>query len=141
MSPEVILAIARAYDGGVMNFGCRAVFSGFMLLASMAHANSDGQRMIHGSDIAKAASIAYEKFKIDLASEYSGHPVVEGAEKLLEFSREPGNYDMGVSQTEEFYIVVFLPRRVPHFENVVGGGGEYRIRKTDLALVGSKGYR
>ncbi len=66
---------------------------------------------------------------------------MEETAELLEFSRNPRNYDMGVSQTDDLYIVVFLPRRVPPFENVVGGGGEYRIRKSDLSVVRSMGYK
>ncbi|MBB3344729.1 hypothetical protein [Luteimonas sp. RC10] len=108
-----------------------------MSCTSIARAADNGSIV----NVAKAAAIAYARFEVDLERGYSEHPISEDTIELLVFSRNPGNYDMGVSQTNELYVVVFLPRRVPPFENVTGGGGEYRIRKSDLSVMSSMGYR
>ncbi|MEN5118181.1 hypothetical protein ABE488_12725 [Luteimonas sp. TWI662] len=98
-------------------------------------------RSADGVSVAKAAAVAYARFEADFEREYSEHPISEDTIKLLAFSRNPGNYDLGVSQTDELYVVVFLSRRVPPFENVTGGGGEYWVRKSDLSVVRSIGYK
>jgi hypothetical protein len=107
-----------------------------MSFGSIARA-ADG---VFVADVAKAAAVAYARFEVDLEREYSEHPISEDTVELLAFSRNPGNYDMGVSQTNELYVVVFLPRRVPPFEHVTGGGGEYWVMKSDLSVVKSIGY-
>lgn len=92
-----------------------------------------------GSGVESAVGVAREKFARRLADERSGRALSRD-EDLLSFLMNPDNYDVGVSQTMDLYIVVFLPRRIPPFENVVGGGGVYYIRKSDLAVIRFAGY-
>lgn len=119
----------------------RAALSALLLLLLLQFNSARGDDRMVASDVAKAANVAYARFSNDLAERYSDHPNIEESAGLLEFSRNPRNYDMGVSQTDDLYIVVFLPRLVAPFENVAGGGIEYRIRKSDLSVVRSIGYK
>lgn len=133
---------AHANDmGHIVILNYRATLSALFLLSLLQINSARGDDRLSTPDVAKAASVAYTRFVSELATRYSDHPILEETVELLEFSRDPHNYDMGVSQTDDLYIVVFLPRRVPPFENVVGGGGEYRIRKSDLSVVRSMGYK
>lgn len=77
----------------------------------------------------EAASIAYADFKSKLKSR-------TGDGELAAYLAEPDNYNIGISQTESVYIIVFVPRRSGSFKYLMGGGAEYQIRKSDMSIEG-----
>lgn len=87
------------------------------------------------SSIIRAVQIAYADFENRLASRDDR----EG--ELAEYILNPKNYDIGISQTRNLYIVVFLPRKLPPNEYLIGGGGQYLIRKADLTILKFIGYK
>ena len=104
-----------------------ALFAVILLAVSAGAARGDDSRIT--SDAIRAANIAY----IDFENRLSSRDDREGA--LAAYVLNPKNYDIGISQTKETYIVVLRPRRVPPYEYLMGGGGQYFIRKSDLMIV------
>src|SRR5690606_8115140 len=126
-----------------MTSDCRTLAAMLALLSIMLMRSEPAWSVDKTSEpsIASAVGVAYERFENELAVEYSGQVTGKEAGALSRFVGNPRNYDVGVSQTRDLYIVVFLPRRISPFENVVGGGGEYHIRKSDLKVVKFTGYK
>ncbi|WP_132984850.1 hypothetical protein [Luteimonas terricola] len=85
--------------------------------------------------------ITATRFSDHLKEYYAGEEAVPETADLLKFAKNPESYSIGVSQTSETFIVVFLRRRVLPFERVVGGGGEYHINKADLSLIKFVAYK
>lgn len=81
-----------------------------------------------GADALEAASVAYADFKVRLSSR-------SDAGDLAMYLADPKNYDIGISQTDVSYIVVFIPRRTGSYKYLIGGGAQYQIRKSDLSIV------
>ncbi len=101
--------------------------------ASSAGASSDNDNAAV-PNAGEAARIAYAGFERELTKQYAGEVPNKETAALLDFSRDPRNYDMGISQTDDIYVVVFLPRRTPAFEYIIGGGGRLEISKSDSTI-------
>lgn len=85
------------------------------------------------SNVVDATRVAYEDFEKRLAERTDR----EG--NLAQFVLNAKNYDVGVSQTDSEFVVVFKPKQTPR--RILGGGGQYFIRKSDLSIVGFMGYK
>lgn len=94
-----------------------------------------GEDTTINSNAIRAANIAYLDFKNRLASRDDR----EG--ELADYVLNPQNYDIGISQTKDMYLVVFLPRKVPPYEYLIGGGGQYLVKKSDFKIVKFTGYK
>lgn len=112
----------------------------FSLVVSQCAFASDVERS-YEETVSEVVRIATKKFSEHLKEYYADEEAVPETADLLEFSKGSESYSIGISQTDEMYIVVFLRRRVPPFERVVGGGGEYHFRKSDLAIIKFIGYK
>lgn len=99
-----------------------------------------GSDRTYKSDVARVVEVAFDQFSVQLEAQHADEVADAAAAGLLAYTKDPQNYDIGFSQTGDSYVVVFLQRRVPPFENVVGGGGEYHIRKSDLSVIKFVGY-
>lgn len=106
-----------------------------LALFAMLVGAARGEDSIINSDAVRAANIAYSDFERRLASRDDR----EG--ELAEYVLDPRNYDIGVSQTRDMYVVVFLLRKAPPYEYVIGGGGHYHLRKEDFTIVNFSGYK
>lgn len=84
--------------------------------------------------ILEAAEVAYRDFSGRLELERDVEPEWEFSDYVLKVE----NYDIGLSQTTDFYIVVFLLMKSD--AAITGGGGEYKIRKTTFEIVEFTGY-
>ena len=98
--------------------------------------------LFHGAAVAQrqnfdqlhhALSIAVGDFT-DRLSKEKGDPKSE----LWRFLHNIDNYSIGMSQSHDYFIVVFIPRQLS--TPIRGGGGEYRIRKGDLGIESFNGY-
>ncbi|UJB19219.1 MULTISPECIES: hypothetical protein [Lysobacter] len=76
--------------------------------------------------IIEAARIATIAFSQDLPRRYQAPNNSDAA-----YLRNIDNYDIGLSQNTEAYIVLFRVRD----RNFSGGGADYRISKTDLKIT------
>jgi hypothetical protein len=100
-----------------------------------------GSDRTYNADVARVVDVAVDQFSLQLEAQYADEVADAAAAELLAYAKNPQNYDLGFSQTGDSYVVVFLPRRVPPFENTVGGGGEYHIKKSDLSVIKFVGYK
>jgi len=96
-----------------------------LLLAAISPLHAQGK-----SRILDAAETAREKFASELGkrkpSDWEWEKYVSNVD----------NYDIGLSESPELYVVVFTPRE----KRIRGGRYEYWVSKSDLKIVKFKGY-
>lgn len=110
-----------------------AVLSVLFLLGFQAN-SATAEDKSYKSNLAEAVSVAHIDFVEKLEELYSDEPH-PSAEQFTQYVRNPRSYSLGISETDDSYVVVFRLRRTPLFVNVVGGGAAYVIRKSDLSIV------
>jgi len=49
------------------------------------------------------------------------------------------NYDIGMRETDDAYVIRFSPKPRPG-HRIFGGGGEYKIKKGSLEIIRFNGY-
>ena len=88
-----------------------------------------------GSRILSAAEVAIKDFKTRLDNESTSTSEWEFSKFVFDIE----NYNIGLSQDRDHFVVVFLLRR--HGNDVIkGGGGEYWVNKSDLRIARFQGY-
>ena len=110
-----------------------AVLSGLLLLGFQPSPAS-GDDESYRSNLGEAVSVAHIDFVKKLEKWYAVDPH-PSAERLNDYVRNPSSYSVGISETDDSYVVVFRLKQTPLFMNVVGGGAAYVIRKSDLSIV------
>jgi hypothetical protein len=91
----------------------------------------DDARAAGPDAIITAAEVARENFETQLAKDTSEW-------KYASYVKDVENYDIGISQNQNSYVVVFILRK--RGTHLKGGGGEYHVDKTTLRITRFKGY-
>jgi hypothetical protein len=99
-----------------------------LLFCSAAYASDESE-----SKIFHAAQIASTDYQLKIKDKELS------PEHLYAIYSKVENYSIGMSETEAYYVVVFLPKKSGRKMN--GGGGEYLIRKSDFGIERFLGYR
>lgn len=98
---------------------------------AVATADDEGARADRPVDPASPAiNAAYAAFSAWLA----GRDESGGDQALARFVLDIRNYDIWVSQSGSRYFIEFRLKRTEAFQNVVGGGSKYVIRKRDNVI-------
>lgn len=114
----------------------KAVFVFALLLSwvSIAHGQTSQK-----ASIIDAASIAYADFNGKLLKEKESFEKRHSCDMLCNIVYNIDSYNIGISTEGEHFTVVLLVRKHKDMR-IIGGGGEYRIRKSDLEIVKFTGY-
>lgn len=75
---------------------------------------------------------AAEVARHDFSSKLKGFPTETDFDKFVE---NIDNYNIGLSDAGEAFVVVFTLKKRKKGEVIKGGGAMYRIRKKDLAII------
>ncbi|TDK23866.1 hypothetical protein E2F46_10085 [Luteimonas aestuarii] len=98
---------------------------------AVAAADDEGVRADRPVDPASpAVNAAYAAFSEWLA----GRDESGGDQALARFALDIRNYDIWMSQSGSRYFIEFRLKRMEPFQNVVGGGSKYVIRKRDNVI-------
>ncbi|MFK3651112.1 hypothetical protein ACI2IY_22150 [Lysobacter enzymogenes] len=107
----------------------REISSAFLLItvifASPAYA-ADAAR----GKMIEALNVASDEFDGRLQK------IKDGKSTHADYMSQRKNYSAGLSESNELYVVVFVPTD----KKIIGGGMEYRISKKDLKIVKIVGY-
>lgn len=101
-------------------------------------ANGEGARTVRPVDpSSKAVNAAYAAFAQWLA----GMDASGGDQALARYAFDIRNYDIWVSQSGTRYFIGFSLKKTREFQNVVGGGSMYVIRKSDNFIERVEHYK
>lgn len=101
-------------------------------------ATGDGARTVRPDDpSSKAVNAAYAAFSQWLA----GMDASGGDQALARYAFDIGNYDIWMSQNGARYFIAFDLKKTGEFQNVVGGGSMYVIRKSDDVIERVEHYK
>lgn len=101
-------------------------------------ATGGGARTVHPDDpSSKAVNAAYAAFSQWLA----GMDASGGDQALARYSFDIRNYDIWMGQSGTRYFIAFDLKKTGEFQNVVGGGATYVIRKSDDVIERVEHYK
>ena len=106
----------------------------FLFWTSYAHGQTSRK-----ASIIDAVSIAYADFNGKLLKEKEAFEKRHSCDMLCNIVYNIDSYNIGISAEGEHFTVVLLVRKQKDMR-IIGGGGEYRIRKSDLEIVKFTGY-
>lgn len=100
-----------------------------LMVAALASSVAYADDKVEGRAI-EALKVASDKFSERLEK------IKNGGSEHAGYMSQRSNYNVGVSESSDLYVVVFVPSN----RNIIGGGVEYRISKISMKIVKVVGY-